>query len=236
MKFIDWVRARTAKTTTIDGSEQIHIDDGGTSKKATIANAVRYALENAYTSTAMMLSGKWTLKEPMYEDVNFPIIPRTTGSTVASYTAIDAGGVLLYPQWQVDDFHVCDSNELPHGWKEGTQISWHIHMITNGQEAANKFVKWELIWAVADASEVLAEQTTITTADFTIPANTPSKTHLIVPIGNVTLTDYRIGAHMYPRLKRVTSTGAAPAAHPWVTMLQAHIQLDTLGSTQITSK
>lgn len=33
-----------------------------------------------------------------------------------------------------------------------------------------------------------------------------------------------------------TATGAAPAANPWVHMLQAHIQLDTLGSTQLTSK
>lgn len=236
MKFLDWVRGLTAKSTTIDGSEQIHIDDGGTSKKATLASAVRYALANAYSATAMTLSGKWTLSEPMYDDVNFPIIPRSTGTNIANYTAIDPGGVLTYPQWEVNDYHVCDSNELPHGWKEGTQISWHIHLITNGQEASDKYVKWELIWAIADASEQLVEQTTITTADYTIPANTPTKTHLIVPIGAVTLTGYRIGAHMYPRLKRVTATGAAPAANPWVTMLQAHIQLDTLGSTQLTSK
>jgi hypothetical protein len=171
----------------------------------------------------------------MYEDVNFPINQRT-GGNIAAFTAIDAGGVLLYPQWEVNDYHVCDSNELPHGWKEGTEISWHIHLITNGTNADNRFVKWELIWAIADASEQLVEQTTITTADYTIPANTPTKTHLIVPIGAVTLTNYRIGAHMYPRLKRVASTGTAPSANPWVTMLQAHIQLDTLGSTQITSK
>jgi hypothetical protein len=235
MKFVDWVRSRTAKTTAIDGTEQIHIDDGGTSKKATLANAVRYVLANAYSGVSMALSGNWTLSTPMYEDVNFPIYPRT-GSNIAAYTAIDVGGVLTYPQWEVNDYHVCDSNELPHGWKEGTEISWHIHLITNGTNTDNRFVKWELIWAIADAGEVLAEQTTITTADYTIPANTPAKTHFIVPIGAVTLTGYRIGAHMYPRLKRVASSGNAPSANPWVTMLQAHIQLDTLGSTQITSK
>lgn len=235
-KFVDWVRARTAKSTTIDGSEQIHLDDGGVSKKGTLSDAIRYTLANAYTGVSMALSGNWTLSTPMYDDLNFPIIPRSTGSTVAAYTAIDTGGVLLYPQWQVDDFHVCDSNELVHGWKEGSAISWHIHLLTNGQEAVDKFVRWELVWAIADPSEVLAEQTTITTADFTIPANTPTKTHFIVPIGNVTLTNFRIGAHIYPRLKRVASSGAAPANHPWVAMLQAHLQLDTLGSTQITSK
>lgn len=172
----------------------------------------------------------------VWDDLNFPIIQRASGQTIAAYTAIDAGGLLLYPQWQVDDFHVADANELRHGWKEGSTISWHIHMITNGSEGTDKYVKWELIWAIADVNEVLEERTTITTDDYLIPANTASKTHLIVPLGTAALTGYRIGAHIYPRLKRVTATGAAPAANPWVPMLQAHIELDTLGSAQITSK
>lgn len=174
-------------------------------------------------------SGQWV-------DIDFPIIMRSTGSTIATYTAIDAGGVLLFPNWQVDDFHVCDAAELVHGWKEGSTISWHLHMITNGQEASEKYTKWELIWAIADVGESLTEMTTITTADIAIPANTATKTHLIVPLGTVALTNYKIGAHIYPRLKRVTATGAAPAANPWVTMLQAHVELDTLGSSQVTSK
>lgn len=235
-RFVDWVRGRTAKTTTIDGTEQVHIDDGGTSKKATLANLVRYTLANAYSGVSMALSGNWTLSTPQYDDLNFPIIPRSTGQTIAAYTGIDNAGLLLYPQWQVDDFHVCDSNELPHSWVEGSTISWHLHLLTNGQEAADKFVKFELIWAIADVGEVLEERTTITTADITIPANTPSKTMLIMSLGTAGLTGYRIGAHIYPRLKRVTATGAAPAANPWIPMLQAHIQLNSLGSTQITSK
>jgi hypothetical protein len=131
---------------------------------------------------------------------------------------------------------VCDSNELPHGWAEGTSISWHLHLITNGQEAVDKFMKWELIWAIADVGEALVEQTTITTNDITIPTNTPTKTMLIQPLGSVALTGFKIGSHIYPRLRRVTATGAAPAANPWVGMLQAHIQMDTIGSSQITTK
>lgn len=171
-----------------------------------------------------------------WDDLNFPIIMRSTGQTIAAYTAIDSGGVLLYPQWAENDYHVCDSNELPHGWAEGTTISWHLHMLTNGQEASDKFVKWELIWAAAKPSTALAEQTTITTTDFTIPSGTATKTHFIVPIGTVAMTGFTIGTHLYPRLKRVASSGAAPAANPWVTMLQAHIQFDTIGSSQVTSK
>lgn len=180
--------------------------------------------------------GYGQLQDGLWDDLNFPIIPRSSGQTIAAYTAIDSGGVLLYPQWQVDDFHVCDANELVHGWAEGSTISWHLHLLTNGQEAVDKFLKFELIWAIADVGEVLEERTTITTADIAIPANTPSKTMLIMSLGTADLTGYRIGAHVYPRLKRITATGAAPAANPWIPMLQAHIQLNSLGSRLVTSK
>jgi hypothetical protein len=172
----------------------------------------------------------------VWNDLNFPIIPRATGSNITAYVAIDAGGVLTYPQWQVNDYNVCDSNELVHGWKEGSTISWHIHVLTNGQEGTEKYLKWELIWAIADPSEPLAEMTTITTNDIAIPANTATKTHLILTLGTVALANYRIGAHIWPRLKRVTAAGAAPAADPWCSMLQAHIECDTLGSSQVTAK
>lgn len=174
-------------------------------------------------------NGQWV-------DINFPIIQRSSGQTIAAYADITAASGLLYPQWQVDDFHVCDGNELVHGWKEGSTISWHLHMLTNGLEGSEKYTKWELIWSIADVNEVLEERTTITTGDLAIPANTTSKTHLILSLGTVALTGYRIGAHIFPRLKRVASSGAAPAANPWVWMLQAHIECDTLGSSQVTSK
>ena len=41
-RFIDFVRNLTAKSTTIDGTEQVHIDSSGLSQKATLANVIRY--------------------------------------------------------------------------------------------------------------------------------------------------------------------------------------------------
>lgn len=45
-RFIDWLRNLTAKSTTIDGTEQVHIDSSGLSQKATLANAVSYTAKN----------------------------------------------------------------------------------------------------------------------------------------------------------------------------------------------
>lgn len=41
---------------------------------------------------------------------------------------------------------------------------------------------------------------------------------------------------LYARLQRLATTGAAPASDPWVTMLQAHLECDTMGSRTPTAK
>lgn len=45
-RFIDWLRNLTAKSTTIDGSEQVHIDSSGLSQKATTRDLVSYVAQN----------------------------------------------------------------------------------------------------------------------------------------------------------------------------------------------
>lgn len=69
-----------------------------------------------------------------------------------------------------------------------------------------------------------------------IPANTPDRTHRIVPIGVVPLPTGKIGAQIYPRLSRVAATGTAPTNDPFITMLQVHIECDTPGSRETAAK
>lgn len=45
-----------------------------------------------------------------------------------------------------------------------------------------------------------------------------------------------IGGHVWARLKRVAAIGAAPAANPFCSMLQMHVECDTAGSNQIDKK
>ena len=57
----------------------------------------------------------------------------------------------------------------------------------------------------------------------------------IVNIANFTPAA-KIGGHVFVRLRRIASTGAAPTNDPFCGMLQLHIQCDTLGSRNIASK
>lgn len=166
-------------------------------------------------------------------DIDFPIIIRSTGAAIPTLEVLQ--GNIQAPQWQVNDFNVCEGQELVHKWKEGSEVYWHLHMITNGVDAVDKFVRWEVEYFWVNVSGQLSGTSTIT-HEHTIPANTPSTTMQIVSIGSFVPTDGRIGGHVFARLKRIGSVGAAPSRNPWCTMLQLHIECDTVGSRSIGTK
>jgi hypothetical protein len=167
-------------------------------------------------------------------DLDFPIIVRTTGAGIPSLQTLQ--GNLTAPQWQVNDFNMCEGQELPHCWKEGTTLYFHIHLITNGSDVNNRYVAFEVEYAFADLDGVLSAAQTIPSGDLLIPAATTTKTHKLLGVGTLALSTQKIGCHIYTRLKRVAASGTAPTSNPWVTMLQAHIEVDTLGSRQIGAK
>ena len=96
-------------------------------------------------------------------------------------------------------------------------------------------MKFEIEFYHANVNGVLSSINTIS-KEFTIPANTPDRTMLLLSIGSYTYTGGRISSHIWPRLKRITSTGTAPTNNPFCTMLQAHILCDSVGSVTIVEK
>ena len=176
---------------------------------------------------------QWESDAYPWTDVDFPIIIRTTGPNIPTLVAIN--GNLTMPQWAVGDFNVCESQEFVHGWKEGSEVFWHVHLTTNGLDATNRYVRFELEYGYADVMGQWVFPAVFTSPDILIPANTPNETMMIVPITSFTPAIH-IGGHAVARLKRVAAAGAAPTNNPWIPMLQMHIQLDTLGSRNIGSK
>lgn len=179
-------------------------------------------------------NARWESGQTPWVDIDFPILIRTTGANIPALTTIN--GNLTMPQWAVNDFNVCESQEFIHGWKEGSTVYWHLHMTTNGLEAVNKYVRFELEYGYVTPDGVWQFPAVYTSPDILIPANTPDKTMMIVSLASFTPTGVKIGGHVVARLKRVASVGAAPAANPWIPMLQMHVQLDTIGSRNIGTK
>jgi hypothetical protein len=165
-------------------------------------------------------------------DISFPVIIRTTGANIP--TIANMTSTIAAPQWAIGDTTMTEGTELIHAWKEGSTVEWHLHMITNGTDGTNRYVKWEILWSWADKDGILASPIT-TAAEILIPANTPSLTHIMCDIGPYALSSAHIIAHVFPRLSRVALTTGGltgPSHNPWCWMLQMHAECDTLGSRQ----
>jgi hypothetical protein len=108
-------------------------------------------------------------------------------------------------------------------------------MLTNGSDTTDRFVKWQVEWFWVNPNAAISASDT-QSYEFTIPANTATKTMFIVPIYQWTPTAGKIGGHCYARLSRIASAGTAPSANPWCTMLQLHVECDTIGSRQYQTK
>lgn len=169
----------------------------------------------------------------VWEDIDFPIIIRLTGANIPTLEVLQ--GNITAPQWQVDDYNICEGQELIHQWKEGSRVYWHIHIITNGVDTTDRFLKWEVEWFWVNVDGQLSASDT-QSVEYTIPANTPTKTMKVISIYDWIPIGGKITGHVYARLKRIASTGTAPTNNPWCTMLQLHVECDTLGSRTISLK
>lgn len=171
---------------------------------------------------------------PAWTDIDFPIIVRITGPNIP--TLSDLRAPIQAPQWAVGDTAQIEGQEMIHAWVEGTTGKWHIHIVTNGVDATDRFLKFQLDWVFAAPMTELSALTTVASSEIPIPANTPDRTHIIAMIGDATMPDATIATHAWARLTRVAPSGAAPTANPFVTMLQMHVQVDGTGSRTQTTK
>jgi hypothetical protein len=90
-------------------------------------------------------------------------------------------------------------------------------------------------YSLGDVDEVMSAEANVS-AEKTIAANLADKTHLYLTLGNITGTNYKIGAAIKLRVKRIASTGTEPANDPFLAMVGLHYQIDAIGSSSQTSK
>jgi len=133
--------------------------------------------------------------------------------------------------FSVDDYIDCESNEIPHFWKEATTGHLHLHFSnkTIQNTGADRFVKFTIWLTMSDMDEVFAE--TSYTAEFTIPTATAALTHLYLDMGDIDFSTYKIGAQIVPRVKRIAATGGTEYADDvYIHQVGIHLEKDTMGS------
>jgi hypothetical protein len=174
----------------------------------------------------------------VWDDVNTGVAAaKTSSANVPDWTPFTANTNAYV--FKVDDYADLSTIEIPHGYKEGTDIEVHLHIATNGtNNATERKVKYTAYYTYGipdnGANQFSAEGSL--TAELTIPANQLDKSVYYLSLGTISGTNLKVGTQLKLRFKRVTGTGTEPINGPFLGQVGVHFQKDTVGSRTISAK
>jgi hypothetical protein len=169
-----------------------------------------------------------------YDDVNIAstILGKSAsapGNVTISSTTIEVLGF----DGNVTTEQVYGCIEIPHSYKEGTNITPHLNWMPTTASASN--VKWQLEYNISsESSSITATSTTITVSSST-PGVAWQEIRADFPI--ITGTNLTIGKQVSFRLFRNPADGADTYPDDAALLtIGFHYQQNSLGSTSITTK
>lgn len=171
-----------------------------------------------------------TLATSVFDDLQFQV----------AYAKVTPNNLL--PSWEVFTTNTSEyafaideevdtaANELPHWWKEGTVGNAHLHITTKGVPAQEQKAQFTVTFAYADTNEVWVEAPL--TAELTIPISTTALTNFYLDLGDLTLTNYLLGAQIKCRIKRVAKSagGTEYVGDIFITQAGIHLEKIRMGS------
>jgi hypothetical protein len=194
------------------------------------------------------------LVETVWEDLRVPLTSGKIGSSnppsLSQYIDNGAASVGVFVYSFADEAVAGNERQmwfvaqLPHAYKQGTDILAHIHWGIKTAGAAGEFVKWglEYTWANIDGtignttiitSDASSAATATTSGDATLIINK----HYMTRLGTITGTGKNVSSILLCRIFRNSSDGdddLAQAAYGFE--VDFHFEIDTIGSRQETVK
>ena len=183
------------------------------------------------TGTAKTL----VLDQPVYDDLPpMPIVNTQLGGSAPSLDTF-IGDIKQYT-FGVGNF-VFGASELTHKYKEGTDLDIHVHWTNNGVDGSDRGVKWQVTYSVSNADGVAPFASAfpaqiVVSAETTVPALTPDRSHILGDLGTISGAGLKIGAYIVWKLERIAAAGTDPSGDPYALAQGFHAQMDTTGSRQ----
>lgn len=128
--------------------------------------------------------------------------------------------------------------QLPHAYKEGTNISVHVHWTpgARGNEENGKTVAWKMDYSWANIDGTFGASAN---ADMTDTCDGTDHKHQMTPAVAITGTDKNISSMLVCRIYRDTGdtwASAVPGQQPVILEIDFHFEMDTVGSRAIGTK
>jgi len=166
-----------------------------------------------------------------YDDLPpVPVVSARLGSSAPSIATF----ITDIEQYTFDatNDYIIGAVEVTHSYEEGTDIEAHVHWATNGSEAGDCAVQFQLKYSVLSIGAAATAQDTLVTGDLTIAGGTADRTFYVSAFTDlIDGASIGIGDYIVFRFERIAADdGAAPAADPFVIAVGFHAQHDSTGS------
>lgn len=171
-----------------------------------------------------------------WDDLRTPINAlKLSGVKPPTWTDYKGSQVLAFSDQAVlgNEEHAFFSMQLPHNYKEGTDITVHVHWIPEDDAGGN--VYWRLDHSWANIGDTFPAETTIYVAG---AAGTTADAHLMTTFADLTGTGKTISSMILCMIRRTSSNALDTynGKSAYLLEVDAHYQIDSLGSSTATAK
>jgi len=235
------VSAPTARLHVISTTEQLRLGyDASNYISATVGSANAVTLANAVAADITVTAGAnktVVLGNAVYKDINIagallskPASSAPGTDTFRTSAAADTG-IETYAFAVGEKVH--GGFELQHDYKEGTDLTFHVHYQIIAAPTGTDNVQWRLTYIVQRDGVTLTTVTTIDSPDCAV--DTRYRAYRC-DFNAITGTNFKIGDQFMFTLERVAADGDAFAGEALIETAGIHHQVDTLGSRTIGAK
>jgi hypothetical protein len=169
----------------------------------------------------------------VFNDANVGSLVLVSGGTlpgVVEWIDTDAAATGIYTRGFAVNESGSGSIEIPHDYKEGSNITFHVHWGVVDAPTGTDYVKWQLKYFVSDPH--ITSTTPIVVED-TAPAQYHKKRTDFAAISG---TGILIGYQFNFNIARIAAVGDAFAGEAYVETIGFHYEADTIGSSTIIVK
>jgi hypothetical protein len=170
----------------------------------------------------------------VWDDLRVPGLQVKIGASAPDLTAfLGAGNLLIYRfDGNATTEQVYFTIQLPHSYKEGSDITPHVHWSPINANAGN--VKWQLEYSWANIDATFPAVTTITATD---AASGTAWDHQTIDFSAITGTGKTISSMLVCRLFRdPTDAADTYASDAALLEIDFHFEINTIGSRAILTK
>jgi len=218
----DVVRIQTA------GTERLVIDDAGVTKVGDPLNFTQIEQDGS-----LSLQGDATV----FNDLLVPVTSTRRGGTkdpnfnILKNNGSGSQGVFTYWFDDSTEEELYFVVQMPHSWKEGSDIFPHVHWVTKTDLGAAK-VEWALEYTWVNVGDVFGNTVTISAFD-PIPPVVPvtAYKHAITDLPTISSSGYKISSMIMCRVYRnATSVNDTYTSKAGLLQIDFHYETDAMGS------